>query len=331
MIVSRRRGSWSAYDPSVMTRAVQNLLRTILSVARDLASLMSLTMRSGVQLAAEHPLPAKAAGAVHRTAREASPRRRRDADHPGRSVAHPRMASSAQRRQTEAAHPLVRKGIPVVVAFEIARAWPPTDSSRPAATHRHNGGREPDVEARIDSRRAPRQAWYSRVAADRATVHAAATAAREKGTPHGAPSCGTTRSFLASDVFVVVTVRFRVIYLFVILKVGIRRILHERDGASTAEWTARQFRMIVPGDQMPRFVIHDRYILRLRSRRSHAGSDGSDSAQHAGSRATGRHRLRTADRHNSSRLSDLYDSDESAPSSRDSSGVAPSLLRWAPV
>jgi hypothetical protein len=37
-----------------MTRPVQNLLRTILSVARDLASLMSLTMWSGVQLAAEH-------------------------------------------------------------------------------------------------------------------------------------------------------------------------------------------------------------------------------------------------------------------------------------
>jgi hypothetical protein len=36
------------------------------------------------------------------------------------------------------------------------------------------------------------------------------------------------RSVLPSDVLVVVTVRFRVIYLFVALEVGTRRILHER-------------------------------------------------------------------------------------------------------
>jgi hypothetical protein len=67
------------------------------------------------------------------------------------------------------------------------------------------------------------------------------------------------RSVLASDFFVVVTATFRVIYVFVVLEVGTRRILHWNvTEHPTAEWTAQQFRMIVPGDQGHRFVIHDR-------------------------------------------------------------------------
>jgi transposase InsO family protein len=66
------------------------------------------------------------------------------------------------------------------------------------------------------------------------------------------------RSVLASDFFVVVTATFRVIYVFVVLEVGTRRILHWNvTEHPTADWTAQQFRMIVPGDQAHRFVIHD--------------------------------------------------------------------------
>ena len=67
------------------------------------------------------------------------------------------------------------------------------------------------------------------------------------------------RSALASDFLVVVTATFRVIYVFVVLEVGTRRILHWNvTEHPTANWTAQQFRMIVPGDQALRFVIHDR-------------------------------------------------------------------------
>jgi transposase InsO family protein len=67
------------------------------------------------------------------------------------------------------------------------------------------------------------------------------------------------RSVLASDFFGVVTTTFRVIYVFVVLEVGTRRILHWNvTEHPTANWTAQQFRMIVPGDQSHRFVIHDR-------------------------------------------------------------------------
>jgi transposase InsO family protein len=50
-----------------------------------------------------------------------------------------------------------------------------------------------------------------------------------------------------------------VIYVFVVLEVGTRRILHWNvTEHPTADWTAQQFRMIVPGDQAHRLVTHDR-------------------------------------------------------------------------
>jgi transposase InsO family protein len=68
-----------------------------------------------------------------------------------------------------------------------------------------------------------------------------------------------SRSVLACDFFVVVTATFRVVYVFVVLEIGTRRILHWNVTAHpTADWTAQQFRMIVPGDLPQRFVIHDR-------------------------------------------------------------------------
>jgi transposase InsO family protein len=67
------------------------------------------------------------------------------------------------------------------------------------------------------------------------------------------------QSVVASDFFVVVTATFRILYVFVVLEVGTRRILQWNVTAHpTADWTAQQFRMIVPGDQAHRFVIHDR-------------------------------------------------------------------------
>src|SRR5882672_5741425 len=63
---------------------------------------------------------------------------------------------------------------------------------------------------------------------------------------------------LACDFFVSVTATFRAFYVFVVLEVGTRRILHWNvTDHPTAEWTAQQFRMVVAGDQSHRFVVHD--------------------------------------------------------------------------
>jgi transposase InsO family protein len=64
---------------------------------------------------------------------------------------------------------------------------------------------------------------------------------------------------LACDFFVTVTATFRVFYVFVVLDIGTRRILHWNvTDHPTAGWTAQQFRMVVSGDQPHRWLIHDR-------------------------------------------------------------------------
>jgi putative transposase len=66
-------------------------------------------------------------------------------------------------------------------------------------------------------------------------------------------------AMLACDFFVTITATFRTVYVFVVLEVGTRRIVHWNvTEHSTAEWTIQQFRAIVPGDQPQRFLIHGR-------------------------------------------------------------------------
>lgn len=67
------------------------------------------------------------------------------------------------------------------------------------------------------------------------------------------------RAILACDFFVVVTARFRVLYVFVVLEVGSRRIAHFNvTDHPTAAWTLQQLREVINGEQPYRFVIHDR-------------------------------------------------------------------------
>jgi transposase InsO family protein len=64
---------------------------------------------------------------------------------------------------------------------------------------------------------------------------------------------------VACDFFVVVTATFRTLYVFVIMELGSRRILHHNVTAHpTAEWTLQQFREALPGAHPYRYVIHDR-------------------------------------------------------------------------
>src|SRR4030095_4232348 len=64
---------------------------------------------------------------------------------------------------------------------------------------------------------------------------------------------------LACDFFVTITAAFRTMYVFVVLDVGTRQIVHWNvTEHPTAAWTVQQFRAIVPGAQPQRFLIHDR-------------------------------------------------------------------------
>jgi len=67
------------------------------------------------------------------------------------------------------------------------------------------------------------------------------------------------QAMVACDFFVAVTARFRILYVFVIMELGTRKILHHNVSAHpTAEWTVQQFRQALPGGHPYRFVIHDR-------------------------------------------------------------------------
>ena len=84
---------------------------------------------------------------------------------------------------------------------------------------------------------------------------------------HRRPPSQTWRTFLKNhltamvsvDFFSVPTIRFQVLYVFLVLAHDRRRILHFGVTAHpTAEWTAQQLREAFPFDQVPRYLLRDR-------------------------------------------------------------------------
>ena len=105
------------------------------------------------------------------------------------------------------------------------------------------------------------------------------------------PSSQTWRTFLANhraqivaaDFFVVPTATCRLLFVLVLLSHERRRLVHVAVTAHpTAAWTAQQLREAFPGDEGPRYVIHDR---------DHAFDGWADTAK-----AMGMDDLRTAPR-----------------------------------
>lgn len=59
---------------------------------------------------------------------------------------------------------------------------------------------------------------------------------------------------------VAVTATFRILYIFVVMEIGSRRILHcNVTPHPTAEWTIQQLREAIPSDHEYLFLIHDRH------------------------------------------------------------------------
>jgi putative transposase len=68
------------------------------------------------------------------------------------------------------------------------------------------------------------------------------------------------RALLACDFMVAVTARFQCLYIFVVMEIGSRRILHcNVTSLPTAQWTIQQLREAIPSDHNYRFLIHDRH------------------------------------------------------------------------
>jgi putative transposase len=84
---------------------------------------------------------------------------------------------------------------------------------------------------------------------------------------HRRPPSQTWRTFLENhvknmvsvDFFTVPTIRFEILYVFLVLAHDRRRILHFGVTAHpTAEWTAQQLREAFPWDSAPRYLLRDR-------------------------------------------------------------------------
>ena len=67
------------------------------------------------------------------------------------------------------------------------------------------------------------------------------------------------QQIVSVDFFTVPTIRFQVLYVFLVLAHERRRILHFNVTAHpTAEWTAQQLRNAFPWDSAPRYLLRDR-------------------------------------------------------------------------
>ena len=65
---------------------------------------------------------------------------------------------------------------------------------------------------------------------------------------------------VACDFFVSVTLGFRILYIFVALEIGSRRLLHFNvTEHPTSEWTLQQLREALPCDRDCKFLLHDRH------------------------------------------------------------------------
>ena len=67
------------------------------------------------------------------------------------------------------------------------------------------------------------------------------------------------QAILACDFFVAVTATFRMLYVFVVIEHGTRRLAHVNVTANpSADWTLQQLRAVVGEESRHQYLIHDR-------------------------------------------------------------------------
>ncbi len=87
---------------------------------------------------------------------------------------------------------------------------------------------------------------------------------RPKGQPRGDQRWSTfvanhAKAIVACDFLTVVTATFKFLYVFVIIEIETRKLIHANvTDHPTAAWTLQQLREAIPSDHAYRFLIHDR-------------------------------------------------------------------------
>jgi putative transposase len=168
------------------------------------------------------------------------------------------VAQVARDRQTRYGHRLASKRFPALL-----------DVEEPSRAHRTTGDGEED--SRADPRHERFERTLGSAEAARRTAQAGievsqATVAKYM-VKHRKPPSQTWRTFLENhakelvsvDFFVVPTVSFRILYVFLVLSHERRRVLHFNvTEHPTAEWTSEQLVQAFPWDTAPRYLLRDR-------------------------------------------------------------------------
>jgi hypothetical protein len=119
------------------------------------------------------------------------------------------------------------------------------------------------------------------------------------------------KAIVACDFFVSITATFQILYVFIAIEIGSRRILHfNLTDHPTAEWTTQQFREIL-ADPHPLQIrrARPRFNLLVVTRRDVEGFWRATD-QNADSGSESQRLLRTAHRDHPARMSGLSDSDQ---------------------
>ena len=133
----------------------------------------------------------------------------------------------------------------------------------------------------------------------------------DRGVPHSSQRWSTfvrnhAKATLAADFLTVVTARFQFLYVFVVMEVGSRRILHVNVTTHpSAEWTLQQFREAIPCVHDYRFVIVDRDTKFSKNLRRSVRAMGRQGVEDAPIRAASEFLLRETARHHPPRVSGL--------------------------
>ena len=134
---------------------------------------------------------------------------------------------------------------------------------------------------------------------------------RADGQPRGDQRWATflknhAKAILACDFFVAVTATFRMLYVFVVIEHGTRRLKHVNVTANpTADWTLQQLREVVGDNDGHKYLIHDRdQIFAKRPGRLDQGL-GHRGAALPNRESEGERDLRTGDRNDSARMPGL--------------------------
>lgn len=168
------------------------------------------------------------------------------------------LAFRADYRETRDGHRLAPKRLPSLLDVEIP-SWPSRSSER--------AGRNTPTDSQ-DSRENP--LWGApRIHGEllKLGIDVGETSVSKYMVRGSKPPSQTWRTFLENhlktavsvDFFTVPTIRFQVLYVFLVLAHDRRRMLHVAVTAHpTAAWTGQQLREAFPWDSAPRFLLRDR-------------------------------------------------------------------------